>query len=40
VALTPAGKDGRIYRLDETEIMYFGPRTPATVQKLAKYFHP
>jgi iron complex transport system substrate-binding protein len=40
VALTPAGKNGRIYRLDETEIMYFGPRTPATVQKLTKYFHP
>jgi iron complex transport system substrate-binding protein len=34
VALTPAGKAGRIHRIEETEIMYFGPRTPATVRKL------
>jgi iron complex transport system substrate-binding protein len=40
VALTPAAKSGRIYRVDETEVMYFGPRTPATVRKLAGYFHP
>jgi iron complex transport system substrate-binding protein len=40
VALTPAGKAKRIYRIDEQEIMYFGPRTPATVRKLAALFHP
>jgi iron complex transport system substrate-binding protein len=40
VALTPAGRAGRIYRLDESEIIYFGPRTPATVRKLAGMFHP
>jgi len=40
VALTPAAKSGRIYRVDETEVMYFGPRTPATVRKLRGYFHP
>jgi iron complex transport system substrate-binding protein len=40
VALTPAGKAGRIYRIDETELIYFGPRTPATVRKLAAMFHP
>lgn len=40
VALTPAGRSGRIYRIDETEIMYFGPRTPATVRKLAALLHP
>ncbi|HEU4587069.1 MAG TPA: ABC transporter substrate-binding protein [Gemmatimonadales bacterium] len=40
VALTPAAKAGRIYRIDETELIYFGPRTPATVQKLAAMFHP
>lgn len=34
VALTPAGKAGRIHRVEETEVMYFGPRTPATVRKL------
>jgi iron complex transport system substrate-binding protein len=40
VALTPAAKAGRIYRIDETELIYFGPRTPATVRKLASMFHP
>lgn len=34
VALTPATKGKRIYRIDETELLYFGPRTPATVRKL------
>jgi iron complex transport system substrate-binding protein len=40
VALTPAGKNKRIYRVDETEVMYFGPRTAATIRKLAGWFHP
>lgn len=40
VALTPAGKNGRIYRLDETRIMYFGPRTPAAVRAMAGMLHP
>jgi len=40
VDLTPAGKNGQIYRIDETEVMYFGPRTPATVRKFEKIFHP
>jgi iron complex transport system substrate-binding protein len=40
VALTPAGRAGRIYRVDEQEIMYFSPRTPAVVRKLAALFHP
>ncbi|HEX6537153.1 MAG TPA: ABC transporter substrate-binding protein [Gemmatimonadaceae bacterium] len=40
VALTPAGRSGRIYRVDETEIMYFGPRTPAAVRELAGMIQP
>jgi iron complex transport system substrate-binding protein len=40
VNLTPAARDGRIYRIDESEIMYFGPRTPLTVRKLEAMFHP
>lgn len=40
VALTPAGKAGRIHRVEETEIMYFGPRTPETVRKLRALLHP
>ena len=39
VALTPAGRTGRIYRIDETEVMYFGPRTPASVRRLAELIH-
>jgi iron complex transport system substrate-binding protein len=39
VALTPAGKAGRIYRVDETQIMYYGPRTPASVRALAAMIH-
>jgi iron complex transport system substrate-binding protein len=40
VSLTPAAKNGRIYRIDESEIMYFGPRTPSTIEKLETMFHP
>ena len=40
VSLTPAARSGRIYRLDETQIMYFGPRTPASVQAIASMLHP
>jgi iron complex transport system substrate-binding protein len=40
VALTPAAHDMRIYRVDETEVMYFGPRTPAVLQKFAGWMHP
>jgi len=39
VALTPAGKAGRIHRVDESEIIYYGPRTPATVRKLEGILH-
>lgn len=40
VALTPAGRSQRIYRIDETELLYFGPRTPATVRKLHAMLQP
>ena len=40
VALTPAAKNGRIYRVDETEVMYFGPRTPASIRKVAGWLRP
>lgn len=40
VSLTPAGRSGRIYRIDEQEIMYYGPRTPAAVRKLHEMIHP
>lgn len=40
VALTPAAKNMRIHRIFETEIMYFGPRTPASLRKIAGWLHP
>ena len=40
VAETPAGKAHRIFRVDETEIMYFGPRTPTSLKKIAAWLHP
>ncbi len=40
VSLTPAGKSKHIYRVDETEVMYFGPRTAATIKKIAGWLHP
>jgi iron complex transport system substrate-binding protein len=40
VALTPAAQHDRIYRVNEQEIMYFGPRTPNVVRHFASIFHP
>jgi iron complex transport system substrate-binding protein len=40
VSLTPAGKAKRIYRVDETEVMYYGPRTPGILRKVAQWLHP
>jgi len=40
VALTPAARSLRIHRVLESEIMYFTPRTPASLRKLAGWFHP
>lgn len=37
VSLTPAARAKRIYRVDETEVMYYGPRTPATLRKVAAW---
>ena len=39
VSLTPAAKNGKVYRIDESELMYFSPRTPASVRKLAGWIH-
>ena len=40
VNLTPAGRNHRIYRIDETDVMYFGPRTPDGIRRLEAFFHP
>jgi iron complex transport system substrate-binding protein len=40
VSLTPAGRNRRIYRIDEQKIMYYGPRTPAAVRELHAMLFP
>lgn len=40
VNLTPAGRNKRIYRINEQELLYFGPRTPATVREVDAMIHP
>jgi len=39
VDLTPAARNGRIYRIEETDVMYYGPRTPEAIRRLAGFFH-
>ncbi len=40
VSLTPAAKSGRVYRVDESEVMYFSPRTPEVLRKMVERLHP
>lgn len=40
VALTNAAKNNRIYRFEEHDLVYFGPRTPENALKLMKLIHP
>lgn len=40
VNLTPAGKSGRVYRIDEADVMYYSPRTPDAVRRIAAFIHP
>lgn len=40
VDLTPAARNGRIYRIEEQKLMYFGPRTPAAVAEVGAMLHP
>ncbi|MEP7251046.1 MAG: ABC transporter substrate-binding protein [Ginsengibacter sp.] len=40
VALTNAAKNDRIYRFEEHDIVYFGPRTGENIIKLMKLFYP
>ncbi len=40
VSLTPAGRNKRIYRINEQKIMYYGPRTPAAVRELHAMLFP
>ena len=39
IALTPAGKNKKIYRVEEHDIFYIGPRTGDNIIKLAQLIH-
>lgn len=39
VATSNAAKAGRIYRVEESQLMYFGPRTGENVEKVAAIIH-
>jgi len=39
IGLTPAAKNGKIYRIEEHDLVYFGPRTGANVVKMAELIH-
>jgi iron complex transport system substrate-binding protein len=40
VSLTNAAKNKRIYRFEEHDLVYFGPRTGENVIKLINLLHP
>jgi iron complex transport system substrate-binding protein len=39
IALTPAAKSGRIYRVEEHDLVYFGPRSGQNIINIAKLIH-
>ncbi len=39
IALTPAAKDNRIYRVEEHDLLYFGPRTGENILRLMEVIH-
>jgi len=39
IAMTPAGKNNKIYRIEENNIIYFGPRTGENILKIMDIIH-
>lgn len=39
VATSNAAKNNRIYRIEENELLYFGPRTGENIEKVAAVIH-
>jgi iron complex transport system substrate-binding protein len=39
VATSNAAKNNRIYRVEENQLMYFGPRTGENIEKVAAIIH-
>ena len=40
IALSPAAKNNRIYRIEEHDLVYFGPRSGENIIKLMNLIHP
>jgi len=39
IALTPAAKNGKIFRIEEHDLVYFGPRSGENIVKMAELIH-
>jgi iron complex transport system substrate-binding protein len=39
IGLTPAARNGKIYRIEEHDLVYFGPRTGENIINMAKLIH-
>ena len=39
VATSNAARDNRIYRIEENQLMYFGPRSGENIEKVAAIIH-
>lgn len=39
IALTPAAKNGKIFRVEEHDLVYFGPRTGKNIIRMAQLIH-
>ena len=39
IGLTPAAKNGKIFRIEEHDLVYFGPRSGENILKLAELIH-
>jgi len=39
IALTPAARNGKIFRVEEHDLVYFGPRTGKNILKIAELIH-
>jgi iron complex transport system substrate-binding protein len=39
ISLTPAAKNGKIFRVEEHDLVYFGPRTGENIIRMAELIH-
>jgi iron complex transport system substrate-binding protein len=39
ISLTPAAKNAKIFRVEEHDLVYFGPRTGENIIRMAELIH-